>query len=117
MLNSEGEAWTSRLVIFMLLLVVGCQILPTTFKIFTHMDHVHIAQIHIIVLAIVHHGDNFPIFHMSRWTPIFLVQGMNQILISTPLTGATILISHGKLMLWEIMLPNLMDCTIRNIRS
>ena len=84
MLNSEGEPWISRLVIFMLLIVVGCQILPATFRIFTYMDHVHTTQIHIIVLAIAHHGDNFPIFYMSRWTSIFPVRGMNQILISTP---------------------------------
>ena len=81
------------------------------------MDHVHIAPVRIIVLAIVHPRDNFSIFHMSRLTPIFLVQGMNQILISTPQIGATILISRDKLMLREIMLPNLMDCTILNIRS
>ena len=117
MLNSEGEAWISWLVIFMLLIVVRCQILPTTFRIFTHMDPVHTAQIHIIVLATVHYRDNFPIFYMSRWTPIFSVRGMNQILISTPQTGATILISHGKLMLREVMLPNLMDCTILNISN
>jgi len=33
---------------------------------FTHMDHVHIALILIIVRVIVHHGDNTPVFHMSK---------------------------------------------------
>ena len=60
------------------------QILPTTFRIFTHMGHVHIAPVDITVLAIVHPGDNFPIFYMSRWKPIFSVWGLNQIPISTP---------------------------------
>ena len=102
---------------FMLLIMVGCQILPTTLRIFTHMDHVHTAPIHVIVLAIVHLGDNIPIFHMSKWTPIFSIQGLNQIPISTPQTRATTLISRGKLMLQEIMLPKLMNCTILNIGS
>jgi hypothetical protein len=53
-------------VIFMLLKVVGCQILQNTFRIFTHMDHVHTALVHAIVRAIVHPGDNILIFHMSR---------------------------------------------------
>ena len=35
----------------------------------------------------------------------------------TPQTGATILISRGKLMLREIMLPNLLNCITLNIRS
>jgi hypothetical protein len=30
---------------------------------------------------------------------------------------STIFISRGKFMLWEIMLPSLMDCTILNIHS
>ena len=81
------------------------------------MDHVHTAPIHIIVLAIVHPGDNFSIFRMSRRPPIFSVRGLNQIPISTPQTGATTLISRGKLMLQEIMLPKLMTYTILNIRS
>ena len=34
MLNSEGETWISQLVIFMLLIVVGFQILPTTDVVF-----------------------------------------------------------------------------------
>jgi hypothetical protein len=42
------------------------QILPTTFRIFTHMDHVHITPTLIIVQIIVHHGENFSIFHTSR---------------------------------------------------
>jgi hypothetical protein len=37
---------------------------PTNYpKIFTHMDHVHIAPILIIVLVIVHLGDNSIILH------------------------------------------------------
>ena len=67
--------------------------------------------------SLCHSFDNIPIFHMSRWTPIFSVWGLNQILISTPQIGATTLISRGKLMLQEIMLPKLMNCTILNIRS
>jgi hypothetical protein len=50
----------------MLQIVVGHQLLPTTLKIFTHMDHVHIALILIIVRVTVHLGDNAPIFHMSK---------------------------------------------------
>jgi hypothetical protein len=49
----------------MLHIVVGCQLLPTTLKIFTHMDHVHIALILTIVRVIVHPGDNSPIFQMN----------------------------------------------------
>jgi hypothetical protein len=30
------------------------------------MDHVHIAPILIIVLVIVHSGDNSPIFHINK---------------------------------------------------
>ena len=66
MLNSEDKAQIFYLVIFMLFIVVGCQILPTILRIFTHMDHVHTAPTLIIVQVIVHHGDNFPIFHMIR---------------------------------------------------
>jgi hypothetical protein len=47
-------------------LVVEHPLLPTALKISTHMDYVHIALILIIVLEIVHLGDNFPIFHMSK---------------------------------------------------
>jgi hypothetical protein len=50
----------------MLHIVVRRQLLPTTLKIFTHMDYVHIALILIIVRVIVHPGDNFPIFHMNK---------------------------------------------------
>jgi hypothetical protein len=63
----------------------------------THMDHVHIAPILIIVLVIVHLGENSVVFHMSKWTTISPAQGLNQIPIFTTRTGATILISHGKL--------------------
>jgi hypothetical protein len=50
----------------MLHLVVGHLLLSTTLTIFTHINHVHIAPILIIVPVIVHLGDNAPIFHMSR---------------------------------------------------
>jgi hypothetical protein len=50
----------------MLHIVVGRQLLPTTLKIFTHMDHVHIALILTIVRVIVHPGNNSSIFHMSK---------------------------------------------------
>ena len=64
MLKSEGEVF--RLIILMLLLVVGHQLLPTTLKNFTHMNHVHTTQILFIVLVIVHPRDKFPIFHIDR---------------------------------------------------
>jgi hypothetical protein len=72
MLKSESEAWNFSLMISiiflynMLHIVVRRQLLPTTLKIFTHMDYVHIALILIIVRVIVHPGDNFPIFHMNK---------------------------------------------------
>jgi len=72
MLMSEGETKIFHLMISiiflynMLQIVVGHQLLPTTLKIFTHMDHVHIALIIIIVRVTVHLGDNAPIFHMSK---------------------------------------------------
>jgi hypothetical protein len=50
----------------MLHIIVGHQLLPTTLKIFTHMDHVHIALILTIVQVIIHSRDNFAIFHMSN---------------------------------------------------
>jgi hypothetical protein len=50
----------------MLRLVVGHLLLSTTLKIFTHINHIHIAPILIIVLVIVHHGDNSAIILMSR---------------------------------------------------
>jgi short subunit fatty acids transporter len=37
--------------------VVGHLLIPTTLTIFTHINHVHIAQILIIVLVIVHPED------------------------------------------------------------
>jgi hypothetical protein len=69
MLKSEREAWIFLLMIFlynMLCLVVGHLLQPTTLLISTHMDHVHIALILIIVLVIVHPVDNSVIFHMSK---------------------------------------------------
>ena len=62
MQNSEGQARIFHLVTFMLLILVGCQILPTTLRIFTHMDHVHIASILIIGLETVHPMGNLPNF-------------------------------------------------------
>jgi hypothetical protein len=56
----------------MLHIIVGRRLLPTTLKIFTHMDHVHIAPILIIVLVIVHLGDNSIIFRMSKYEHQFL---------------------------------------------
>jgi len=50
----------------MLHLVVGHLLHPTTLKTSTHINHVHIAQIFIIVLVIVYSRDNAPIFHMSK---------------------------------------------------
>ena len=70
LLKSLGEVWVFRSVIVMLTLVIGHQLLPTTLKIFIHIDHVHTAQTLIIVQVIVHPWDNFLIFHMSRWTSI-----------------------------------------------
>jgi hypothetical protein len=101
----------------MLRLVVGYLLLPTTLTIFTHINHVHIAQILIIVLVIVHPGDNVPIFHMSKCTQISLDRGLIQILFFTIRTRATILIFRGKLKSREILLPNTMNCTIPSIRS
>jgi hypothetical protein len=103
MLKSENEAWIFLMIIIkkflhnMLRLVVGHLLLPTTLTIFTHINHVHIAQILIIVLVIVHPGDNVPIFHMSKCTQISL--------------------DRGKLKSREILLPNTMNCTIPSIRS
>jgi hypothetical protein len=63
MLKSVSEAWIflmTIIVIFlhnMLRLVVGHLLIPTTLTIFTHINHVHIAQILIIVLVIVHPED------------------------------------------------------------
>jgi hypothetical protein len=76
----------------MLHIVVGRQFLPTTPKIFTHMDHVHITLILIIVRIIVHTGDNSPIFHMSKRTPISPARDLNQIPIFTIRTRITILL-------------------------
>jgi hypothetical protein len=72
MLKSESETWiflTIIITIFlhnMLRLVVGHLLLPTTFTIFTHINHVHIAPILIIVLIIVHPRDNSAIILMSK---------------------------------------------------
>jgi len=71
-LKSENEAWIFLLLIIvifmhnMLRLVVGHQLQPTTLTTSTHINHVHIAQILIIVPVIVHPGDNAPIFHMRK---------------------------------------------------
>jgi hypothetical protein len=94
MLISEGETW-----------------------IVTHLNHVHIAPILIIVLVIVHLGDNSTIFHMSKWTSMSPSWGLNQIEIFTTRIGATILISRGKLKPWKIVLPDFMNCTILNIHN
>jgi len=72
MLEGASEAWILILkfiVIFlhnMLRLVVGHPLQPTTHTISTHMNHVYIALIFIIVLVIVHRGDNSAIFLMSK---------------------------------------------------
>jgi hypothetical protein len=55
-----------NLVILMFPLVVGHQLLPITLKICTHMNYVYAAPTFIIFQVIVHHGDNFPIFHIGR---------------------------------------------------
>jgi hypothetical protein len=118
MLKSESEEWIFLLMIFlynMLRLVVGHLFQPTTLTISTHIDHVHIAQIIIIVLVIVHPGDNPKKFHMSKWTQISPARDLNQIPIFTTWTRATILISCDKLKPWEIVLPNFMNCAIWNI--
>jgi hypothetical protein len=76
MLKSKSEAWNFSLMILIIFLhnifrlVVGRQLLPTTLKIFTHMDYIHIALIISIVRVIVHPVDNYLIFHMSKRTPI-----------------------------------------------
>jgi hypothetical protein len=101
----------------MLHLVVGHPLHPTTLTISTHMHHVHTAPILIIVLVIVHPGDNSAIFLVSKQTPISPAWGLTQIPMFTTWTRATILISQGKLKPQEIMLPNRMNCTILNIRS
>jgi len=46
--------------------VVGHLLQPTTLTVSTHMNHVHIAPILIIVLVIVHPGDNSIVFHTSK---------------------------------------------------
>ena len=66
LLNSEGEAWIFRSVILMFPLVIGHQLLPTTLKIYSQMNHVYATPTLIIIQVIVHHGDNFPIFHMGK---------------------------------------------------
>jgi hypothetical protein len=72
MLKSESEARNFSLMILIIFLhnmfrlVVGNLLLPTTLLISTHMNHVHIALIHIIVLVIVHPRDNSVIFHISK---------------------------------------------------
>lgn len=81
----------------MLHLVVGHMLQPTNFTVSTHMNYVHIVLILIIVLIIVHPGDNSIIFHMSKWTQISPARGSIQIPIFITQTGATILISRGKL--------------------
>jgi len=50
-------------------------------------------------------------------TLISPTQGLIQIPVFTTRTGATILISHGKIKPQEIMLPHTMNCIILNIRS
>jgi len=50
----------------MLHLVVGHLLQPTILIVSTHMNHVHIALILIIVLVIVHPRDNSIIFHTSK---------------------------------------------------
>jgi hypothetical protein len=72
MLKSESEAWIFLLIImpifmhYMLRLVVGHMLQLTTLTISTHINHVHIAPILIIVLLIVHPEDNSLILHMSK---------------------------------------------------
>jgi hypothetical protein len=123
MLKSEIKAWFFLMIVItiflhnMLHLMVGHLLLPTTLTIFTHINHVHIAPILIIVLVIVHPGDKAPIFHMSKWTQISPDRGLIQILNFTTRIGVTIWISRGKLKLQEIMLFNTMNCTILNILS
>ena len=116
-LMSEGESWIFHLVILILHLVVGHQVLLTTLTLLTHINHVHIASTLIIRLKIVHPSNNFPIFHMGKWTPVSLTLGLNQTQIFITRTGATILIYCGKLMLQEITLPKLTNYTILNIHS
>jgi hypothetical protein len=72
MLEGASEAWILILkviVIFlhnMLHLVVGHLLQPTTLTVSTHINHVHIAPILIIVLVVVHPGDNSAILPMSK---------------------------------------------------
>jgi hypothetical protein len=81
------------------------------------MNHVYAAPTLIIVQVIVHHGDNFSIFHISRCTPTSPAKGLNHILTITSQIGITILISRGMLMPREIMLSNSMNYIILNIRN
>jgi hypothetical protein len=50
----------------MLHLVVGQLLQPTTLTVSTHMNHVHIIPILIIVLVIVYLGDNSTILLVSK---------------------------------------------------
>jgi len=67
-----SEVWIFILIIVviflhnMLHLVVGHPLQPTTLTIPTHMNHIHIAPILIIVLVIVHPGDDSAIFLVSK---------------------------------------------------
>ena len=61
-----GEACVFRSVILVFPLVVRSQILPTTLKIWTHMNRVYAASALTIVQVIVYIGDNYPIFYMGR---------------------------------------------------
>lgn len=101
----------------MLHLVVGHPLKPTTLTISTHKNYVHIAPILIIVLVIVFPVNNSVIFHSSKSKPISPAWGSNQISIFTTRTGATILISRGKLKPWEIVLSNTLIHTISSIHS
>ena len=64
----------------MLLLIVWHPLLPTTLPFSIHMNHVHIVSVHIIMLTIVHHLDNF----VNKWTPNAPARSLNQIQFLQP---------------------------------
>jgi hypothetical protein len=72
MLKSESEAWNFCLIMLIIFLhnmrhlIVGHSLLPTPLTFLTHINHVHIAPILIIMLETVHPLDNFLIFPMSN---------------------------------------------------
>ena len=63
------------------------------------------------------HCGQFSKFSYGQLNTSFSARSFNHILILTPLTGITILMSRGMLMPRETMLSNPMNCIIPNIRK